>query len=284
MAQETSSFVSGRLQQGNGEPGNVESFDFEVPEWSSQHRAEPWDNSFNRQSLSSTSQQQTSLPVPINEKMTVASDRTEPPVHNGISPELVEHLTEQITERVKKDRKLHHAALSLVFQCLIFLVILLVTVADNNLVVEHFRQTANKEILNIDESPNSTPMHRAPSNKSSSTPSPPSTAHKVCTPPSPAEAPKQQANISFPPMDPVTSPPGSPLEKPSGVRFSDREPRTRPAGASRSYSNLELSTIDKRWGRLFDSEGDPTERLGQILRGLANHIVGIILQFGDRNV
>lgn len=28
-----------------------------------------------------------------------------------------------------------------------------------------------------------------------------------------------------------------------------------------------------RWGTLFDSQGIPTQRLGEFLRGLANHIV-----------
>lgn len=38
---------------------------------------------------------------------------------------------------------------------------------------------------------------------------------------------------------------------------------------------LEASLLDQKWGRLFDSEGKPTQRLGCFLRGLANHIVGI---------
>lgn len=68
------------------------------------------------------------------------------------------------------------------------------------------------------------------------------------------------------------SPPGSPLEKPAGVRFSDRNPPTR-AAVGRTFSTLELSAVDQKWGRLFDSEGNPTPRLGQFLIGLANHIV-----------
>jgi hypothetical protein len=66
----------------------------------------------------------------------------------------------------------------------------------------------------------------------------------------------------------------SPSEKGSGVRFSNREPSIRPAAVSRGFSGVELSTIDHKWGRLFDSEGNPTQRLGQFLRGLANHMVG----------
>jgi len=97
------------------------------------------------------------------------------------------------------------------------------------------------------------------SNKSSSTSSPPPTH----TPPSPTQSSKP----AYVPPPPMASPPSSPLEKP-GVRFSDRRP-----AVARTYSTAELSTIDQKWGRLFDSEGTPTKRLGQFLRGLANHII-----------
>jgi hypothetical protein len=77
-------------------------------------------------------------------------------------------------------------------------------------------------------------------------------------------------------MEPSKSQPSSPLEKPSGVRFSDRGLPTRPS-ATRTFSNMELSPIDQKWGRLFNNEGNPTQRLGQFLRGLANHIVRVML-------
>lgn len=76
-------------------------------------------------------------------------------------------------------------------------------------------------------------------------------------------------------MDSKRSPPGSPLDRPSGVRFSERNLPNRPAGG-RTYSTMELSTIDQKWGRLFDNEGIPTPRLGQFLRGLANHLVSFL--------
>ncbi|KAN0113022.1 hypothetical protein V8E51_005973 [Hyaloscypha variabilis] len=98
------------------------------------------------------------------------------------------------------------------------------------------------------------------SNKSSSSSSPPPTH----TPPSPTQYSKP-AYAPPPPM--MASPPSSPLDRPS-VRFSDRRP-----GVARTYSTAELSTIDQKWGRLFDSEGTPTKRLGEFLRGLANHII-----------
>jgi hypothetical protein len=144
-------------------------------------------------------------------------------------------------------------------------------------VVEHLSRTGNVE--EPPKAPVAPPLQRQPSNKSSSTSSPPPTARRVYTPPSPTQAqsqtPKPTTNI-VPPMEPVRepvrSPPSSPLDKPSGVRFSDRTPAVRPP-PGRTFSTMELSTIDQKWGRLFDNDGNPTQRLGQFLRGLANHIV-----------
>ena len=35
----------------------------------------------------------------------------------------------------------------------------------------------------------------------------------------------------------------------------------------------EVTTLEKIWGPLFDNDGHSTVRLGQLLRGLAVHIV-----------
>lgn len=51
----------------------------------------------------------------------------------------------------------------------------------------------------------------------------------------------------------------------------------RPAAYRYPGSNLELSTVDLKWGTLFDGDGKPTPRLKQILRGLANHLVSYLL-------
>lgn len=105
------------------------------------------------------------------------------------------------------------------------------------------------------------------SNRSSvSNASPP--PRRVYTPPSPVYQPPPPKNAY---NDTSRSPPASPLDKPS-VRFTDRA-APRPAATGKSYSTADLSTIDQKWGRLFDSEGNPTQRLGCFLRGLANHIV-----------
>jgi hypothetical protein len=124
--------------------------------------------------------------------------------------------------------------------------------------VESSKKAASVEELEVPT------MQREPSNKSqASTSSPPPTTRTASKP---ARAPSPQSEY-------LTSPPRSPSEKLTGVRFSDR-PLPRP-GAGRS-SSVELSTIDQKWGRLFDTEGNPTQRLGQFLGGLANHIVSVV--------
>jgi hypothetical protein len=137
--------------------------------------------------------------------------------------------------------------------------------------MEHLKATGS-----IDEATKAPPMQRQHSNKSNSTSSPPPANRRVYTPPSPAQpAPKAYTEAT-------KSPPASPLDKPS-VRFSDRDkPQPRPSmPGGRSYSTAELSTVDQKWGRLFDSDGRPTQRLGQFLRGLANHIVWAFCYFAE---
>jgi hypothetical protein len=137
-------------------------------------------------------------------------------------------------------------------------------------VLEHLKQTGSG-----DGQPRAEPMQRRASTRSASTSSrrsvsPPSN-RRVYTPPSPIQ-PSKSAYPPPPPMGSRRSPPASPVEKQPGVRFTNRDPKPRPAG-TRTFSQLELSTIDLKWGQLFENDGTPTPRLGQFLRGLANHIV-----------
>ncbi|CAM1509477.1 Fc.00g032160.m01.CDS01 [Cosmosporella sp. VM-42] len=89
---------------------------------------------------------------------------------------------------------------------------------------------------------------------------------------------------------PTESPQPSPKTRPT-VRFSDRVPVVLHNGPSppqprRSEMNIgrqvdperedkasSLSAVDIKWGNLFDERGDPTQRLGQFLRGIANYII-----------
>lgn len=78
------------------------------------------------------------------------------------------------------------------------------------------------------------------------------------------------------------SPCPSPKTRPT-VRFSDRgpvvlhgRPKLMPPRAEvpeMDANSAGLSAVDVKWGRLFDDNGAPTARLGQLLRGIANYLV-----------
>ncbi|KAH7351084.1 hypothetical protein BKA65DRAFT_250777 [Rhexocercosporidium sp. MPI-PUGE-AT-0058] len=254
----------GRPLRSNGEPGYFDPLDAsaaacDYPD-QSQNYYDPRDsNPFSSPSYHHIHHREAPNPrrresPPVAGKMASAAEQVQVGP-DGVSPELIA----AITEKVKRE------------------------------VFEQLKQTGSVEIPSQGQ-----PMQREPSNKSSSTPSPPPTARRVYTPPSPTQTGRQTYAQSFvpPPMDSMRSHPGSPLEeplggnrfpdrgppppsspdKPSGVRFSDRSAAARPVG-NRTFSTAELSTIDQKWGRLFETDGKPTQRLGQFLRGLANHII-----------
>jgi hypothetical protein len=245
---------AGRSQRNNAVPSyidnNASSTSGKHPQYTSKSQEKP--------SLRQANLPDMRQPPPQPKDESVAPESAAEQSINDVSPELIA----AITERVKKE------------------------------LVEHLKQSANAEddrkttrlpaamadpvkkpekSATVEDEPEAPALERELSNKSqSSTSSPPPTARRVYTPPSPTQTPR--ATNAPPSQSELSrSPPRSPSEKPSGVRFSDR-PLPRP-GAGRTFSNMELSTIDQKWGRLFDSEGNPTKRLGQFLRGLANHIV-----------
>jgi hypothetical protein len=126
-------------------------------------------------------------------------------------------------------------------------------------------------------------MVRVPSNdKPCLTPSPPPYERRVYTPPSPNMG-ARRATISSgsPSLSPVRTPPGSPTAENPRVRFmNSRGPVDKEGGRNgrpKVYrsprSNPEFSTIDLKWGLLFDGDSNPTPRLKQFLKGLANHLI-----------
>ncbi len=83
----------------------------------------------------------------------------------------------------------------------------------------------------------------------------------------------------------LPAPPGSSTtthrREPSVAQHAQRplevpDASSRPS-VTRELTNTEETPIDKTWGQLFDAEGNPTCRLGQFLRGLANHIVSVVI-------
>ncbi|KAM0352962.1 hypothetical protein ACHAPU_001846 [Fusarium lateritium] len=61
-----------------------------------------------------------------------------------------------------------------------------------------------------------------------------------------------------------------PAETPIETCPPSRPPPPVPTPTSQGPS---LSAVDMKWGTLFDDKGEPTERLGQVLRGIANYLV-----------
>ena len=52
---------------------------------------------------------------------------------------------------------------------------------------------------------------------------------------------------------------------------------TRPKPPSRDATAMEMTTLERIWGKLFE-DGKPTKRLGQFLRGIAMHLVNLTLK------
>lgn len=69
------------------------------------------------------------------------------------------------------------------------------------------------------------------------------------------------------------SPPRGSLSSQSHTSDSSDRVYTRPKGPPRLSTSTKVTTLEKIWGQLFDEESHPTVRLGQLLRGLAIHLV-----------
>jgi hypothetical protein len=66
----------------------------------------------------------------------------------------------------------------------------------------------------------------------------------------------------------------------NAMAYNNRDSwRNKPADVPRTLSpndNPQLSTVDETWGLLFDGNS-PTDRFGQLTRGIANHIVSQLI-------
>jgi hypothetical protein len=122
------------------------------------------------------------------------------------------------------------------------------------------------------------PQHWIPPSPVSSTSFPP---RDVGTPPSPkrTEFPSQQSpdrdpSYREPLLDGNSDTPTPRFERSAPVERPSARPAPVPRMATEDYT-----PIEKMWQRLFDPEGEPLPRLGQLLRGLALHLVRINLQW-----
>lgn len=117
---------------------------------------------------------------------------------------------------------------------------------------------------------------------------PPTQSRRVYTPPSPQKYTEFPKTGSPQPQPPVPQPNPTYFHEPFSAPFQDRGASSplsqtgesgysRPKGPRRLSTSKEETTLEKIWGQLFDEESHPTVRLGQLLRGLAVHIVSYSL-------
>ncbi|KAL9103382.1 MAG: hypothetical protein Q9163_001558 [Psora crenata] len=135
--------------------------------------------------------------------------------------------------------------------------------------------------------PGHQPIPQSPSTTASGTS--PNMPNRVFTPPSPQKQP-DHPNHTSPPTQPShpPEPPQSPSKGHKPAHFSPNRPSSplsqssetsekphmaRPRGPSRLHTGKEETTLERIWGQLFDEQSRPTARLGQLLRGLAVHII-----------
>ncbi|SLM35873.1 hypothetical protein LPUS_05258 [Lasallia pustulata] len=118
------------------------------------------------------------------------------------------------------------------------------------------------------------PLQPAPQSPSAHSGYSPNMTNRVYTPPSPnkhsefSHYDSELSQSAVPHSPPYNARrPGSPTSVESGPNG------TRPRGPERLSTGKEETTLEKVWGQLFDEGGNPTVRLGQLLRGLAIHII-----------
>lgn len=184
---------------------------------------------------------------PIRDAISSAVHHADNPNH--ISPEVITQLTESITESVKESilKQLKTSGLD--------------PGTPTPPTQQHFP-------------PPQPPPQPAPQSPSPHSGYSPNMPNRVYTPPSPNKH-SEFSNYDSPHSQ--TAVPHSPpynARRPSSPNSVESEPiATRPRGPERLSTGKEETTLEKVWGQLFDEGGNPTARLGQLLRGLAIHIV-----------
>lgn len=183
---------------------------------------------------------------PIREALSSAVHHVDNPNH--IPPEVITQITESITESVLKQLK--------------------TSGLDAGTPTPPTQQ----------QFPPPPPAQPAPQSPSAHSGYSSNVPNRVYTPPSPTKH-SDFSNYDSPHSQPAVphSPPYN-ARRPSSPNSVESDPvSTRPRGPERLSTGKEETTLEKIWGQLFDEGGNPTARLGQLLRGLAIHIVRSIL-------
>lgn len=187
-------------------------------------------------------------PRPVNETVSSPMGQVDasgyeypPELVAKLSSQITEQLTEQVTEEVMK----------------------------------RFRATG------IDRPTSPPAMRRTESggysHPSTASPAPPRMHHPTATRPIPestlhAMQPQINPNSPTAPSYSSREPPPSRAYERATPSVETSKPTPRP-GISRLFTTADENPLNKTWGQLFMPDGTATNRLSQLLRGLANHIV-----------
>lgn len=201
---------------------------------------------------------------PVDEAVTSAFDRAETPNH--VPPELIAQITQNVIKQLQTGG------------------------IDAGTPVPPTQNPFSPPPQHIHQ-----PVPQSPSTASGTSPNMP---NRVYTPPSPQKHPdypshtSPQSQSGYLPDSPP-SPKESRAANTSSRRSSSplslssdisEKVSKRPRGPSRLSTGKEETTLERIWGQLFDEEGHSTVRLGQFLRGLAVHIVRMILAQDGRRL
>ena len=190
--------------------------------------------------------------MPVNDAVVSAFDKAE--TANHVPPELIAQITESVIKQLKTSG-----------------------ISDSNTPVPQSNAHPPPPV-----------QHSAPHSPSTmSGSSPPIGSRNVYTPPSPHKHPQYPNGSPQAPQQSFAAPLSPTKDRPT-ASFQDRRTSpplsqgstashspARPKGPERLSTGSNETTLEKIWGPLFDEHGDATKRLGQLLRGLAIHIVSV---------
>ncbi|KAK7635879.1 hypothetical protein IWX47DRAFT_783921 [Phyllosticta citricarpa] len=138
-------------------------------------------------------------------------------------------------------------------------------------IVAQITEEVRKQVIDSLRGPGQQPSPKPSPNQTSADP-----PRDVYTPPSPSRNENEYPVSPRSPVSPSSSAQdlhrrSSPKERGDQLAKNGGQP-SRSSPYARS-AEIEETAIEKTWRPLFDSEGQPTARLGQFLRGLALHLI-----------
>lgn len=190
---------------------------------------------------------------PINDAVTSAFDKAD--ASHGISPELLSQLTSQITANVLQQLKGNDLKAKIS--------------SDPGL------NASNSKPASLSSPPPSTTSPPPAQEGGSATTSPIRVTDDLSPPSS-----FSQSHFTHPAHGHSSPERTQPSPDSHSSRTNGTPPKgtsgnndVRPKGPVRLSTGHDATLVEKAWGQLYDEDGAPTARLGQFLRGIANHLI-----------